>query len=573
MIVFMFIIYVGTQVVSNLKDSVPTKGVLKYYELMEMIRNDEVEIVDITKGQPTATVKLKNGDAYDIVNPQSDTFIEDIMKAGALVSYRKTTLSDSIMGVLLALPLAILLAMFTVYIAQTTLGANTKMFTLLKSKDNQTSFDDIRGITETKNEVMFLVQSLKQWKKLGELGARPVKGVLFYGPPGTGKTLLAKAIANEAGVPFVSASGSDFNEVFVGTGARRIRDLWDLAASNAPCILFIDEIDCIGKRRRGDGAAMENNQTINALLQRMDGLNNTPGVLVIAATNDKDALDEALLRSGRFDREFFVGPPTNKSDRDSVVELYIENKKLAEDVTLEKASKLLCGLTAADIDETLNEAVYISLMQGRDGVIKLSDIDEASMKIRLSGVKKEHSSTRDEEVTAVHEAAHALMGLLLERPILKTSIVAYSSGTGGVTIKDTDTTGDTKLRLKSEMEEDIMVLLAGKCGEDIVYGEHTQGCGNDIAVATEKVYEMIVCYGNSNQSLMNQAIMVEKGYLNHVQSSVLDTCNKVLQDLNEQVFNRLSENKDRLLKLKNELLREKTLVNPTLESIDQMQGD
>ena len=567
MIVTIFIGYLSIQIVTALDDVKPTEGVLGYYELQQMIESGQVEKVSVVKNEPLATVEMKDGTLYDIINPQSDTFIEDLMKWGANINYSKSTLTDAIFGVLLLIPMACLMAMFTAYLARTVVGANTKMFTLLKQKDNDVIFDDIRGISETKKEVEFIIKGLKDWKKLGEAGARPIKGVLFYGPPGTGKTLLAKAIANEAGVPFISASGSDFNEVFVGTGARRIRDLWDLATSNAPCIIFIDEIDCIGKRRQGDSSIMENNQTINALLQRMDGLNNTPGVIVIGATNNKNALDDALLRSGRFDRELFVGPPANKKDRDSVLDLYLENKKLSDEVTLDKASKLLVGLTAADIDETLSEAVYISLMDNRDGVIKLSDIDEAAMKIRLSGVKKEHSSQRDKEITALHEAGHTLITLLLGLPVLKVSIQAYSSGVGGITIKDTDETGDIKLKLKSERLNDIKILLAGKCAEDIVYNEHTHGCSNDIEIATKQVYELVTSTGNNNNSLINQTVLLENGIIKELDKNTLDECNNILSELNTEVTKQLNEHKEKLLKLRNLLMEHETIVAPTLDDL------
>lgn len=567
MVLFLFLFYVGGQLVSTYLTIVPTKGELGYWELMDAIAAGEVEEISIVRNDTSGVVYMKDGTTYDIVNPQSETFVEDLMKQGANISITKQKLSDATVGILIMLPIATLMAFLAAYLARTALGANTKMFTLLKKKDNNITFDDIRGITETKQEVEFIIRGLRDWKKLGEAGARPIKGVLFYGPPGTGKTLLAKAIANEAGVPFISASGSDFNEVFVGTGARRIRDLWDLATSNAPCIIFIDEIDCIGKRRRGDGSVMENNQTINALLQRMDGLNQTPGVIVIGATNDKDALDDALLRSGRFDRELFVGPPTNKKDRDSVVELYLDNKKLAEDVTLDKASKLLVGMTAADIDEALSEAVYISIMDNRNGVINLTDIDEAAMKIHLSGVKKEHSSERDKEVTAIHEAAHTIVSLALGLPVLKVSIQAYSSGTGGITVRDTDKTGDIKLKLKSERENEVKVLLAGKCGEDIKYGEHTQGCTNDIEKATSLVYDLVTTTGTTENKLMNESVLLENGIVKQLSTDVLNECNRKLKNLNQCTMDILAEHKNEMFKLAEMLLKHKTIVAPTLEQI------
>lgn len=575
MIIGIFAFYMIAEFFTAYKDAKPSVGTITYDKLFDELEADNVEMIYITKSDDIASVEMKDGTTYDMVNPQSDTFIEDLMKAGAQISYRKQSMVDVLASMMIIVPMAVLMAFFTFYIARTTAGANTRQFTLLKNKMNMTTFDDVRGISETRKEVQFIVENMRNWKQLAKLGARPVKGVLFYGPPGTGKTLLAKAIAHEAGVAFVSASGSDFNEVFVGTGARRIRDLWDLAASNAPCILFIDEIDCIGKRR-GRWENSENTQTINALLQRMDGLNSMAGVLVIGATNNKEALDDALLRSGRFDREFYIGPPKTKADREDVVELYLENKKLDEGVTLENASKLLVGLTAADIDEALSEAVYISLIDGRHGVLKLSDIDEAAMKLHMSGVEKEHSSDRDVEISAVHEAGHTIMSLLCGLKVLKVSVVAYSSGAGGVTMEDTDDTGDQQLKLRSEFTNKLKVLLAGKCAEDIIYGEHTQGCQNDLDVATKLCYQMITSFGMDEKGespLVNEATLVELGVLRSTRDNTISEMNRMLSSMDKEATEELSktENLTRIRKLSQKLIKDKTVVSPTLEWVDSLE--
>lgn len=569
-IIFIMSLYIGSSIYSSIKETKPTIGTLSYNEMIEMIEDGKVEYVSVTKTSDIAYLQTVDGFGYDIVNPQSDTFVEDLMKAGADVRVKKYTLGEKIASLFISLPLMLILVMFLLYISNTVISGSTKMFKLLKPGNNNTTFDDIRGITETKTEVKFLVDRVKDWKKIGELGARPVKGVLFYGPPGTGKTLLAKAIAKEANVPFISATGSDFNEMFVGVGAARVRSLWDLATSNAPCILFIDEIDCFGNRRKGgDAASNDSNQTLNCLLQRMDGLDTLPGVLVIAATNRKDSLDPALLRSGRFDRQYYVGPPSSKKDRDDVVNLYLNSKKLADDVTLEKASKLLVGLSAADIDEVLSDAVYMSLQDGRDGVIKLNDIDEAVMKVRVGGVKKEHTSLRDEEVTAIHEAGHTLASLLFNIDIAKVSITPYSSGTGGVTVADLDKTGDIKLKMKSDYEKEIQVLLAGKVAEEIKYGEHTQGCSADLETASKIVYGMITSFGMGD-TILNENTLIENGVSHLIEKEIIDDCNKRLNEYNDKVKKLLEENKELLYKLADKLLEEKTIVQPTLEYIKEL---
>jgi cell division protease FtsH len=495
------------------------------------------------------------------------------MKTGVTVTVQKLSMTETLIALASEIPFLMLMICIVMYIMSIVFNLNTSVHKPIKAEDINVTFDDIRGISETKEEVKFLVDMLQNWEKLGEVGARPVKGVLFYGPPGTGKTLLAKAIAKEADVKFISASGADFTEMFVGVGAARVRSLWELAVSNSPCILFIDEIDCLGKRRgSGDAATQDSNQTLNALLQKMDGLEATPGILVIGATNRKDDLDQALLRSGRFDRQFYVGPPSSKKDRDEVTELYLENKKLSDDVTVEKASKLLVGLTAADIEEALSESVMISLQNKRDGIIKLSDIDEAVMKIRLGGVRKDHTSKRDELVTAIHESGHTVASLLLNSDVAKVSILAYSSGTGGVTMKDCDKDEDVKLKTQSEFESEIKILLAGKCSEELIIGEHTQGCTNDLEQATKLIYEMVTSYG-FGKSLLNENVLMANGLKHNVEGNIIDKCNEMLSRYDEEVSAILRTNKGRIRKLASKLLEEKTVVMPTLEYIDKLEDN
>ena len=570
LIALSFAFYIILQIFSAYQDTKPTSGVLTLTELYELVESGETTKVIVTKSSNKVTVIMDDGTEYDSVNPQNDTFIYDLMDKGANVQIQKSTMFESLLTLALALPATVIMMMFIVYLSNTIVGGSTKMFSLLKTSSNDVTFDDIKGLGDTKKEVQFIVEQFNNWKELGALGARPCKGALLYGPPGTGKTMLARAIAKEAGVSFISASGSDFNEVFVGVGAARVRSLWDLASNNAPCILFIDEIDCLGKRRKGgDGASQDHNQTLNALLQKMDGLNKANGIMVIGATNRKDDLDPALLRPGRFDRHYFVGPPDSKKDRDEVVEIYLKNKKLADEVTLEKASKLMVGLTGAEIEAALNEAVYISLQEQRKGVIKLSDIDEAVMNLRCGGVKKEHTSSRDLEVTALHEAGHTIVSLLLGYEINKVSIVPYSSGLGGVTIRDTDKTGDIKLKLLSEFKNDIKILLAGMVAEELKYGEHTFGCCNDLEKATELIHQMVTRFGLNQDKLSNLNVLIEQGVKFGLPDEITDICNKYLSELTEEVKEILGDNKERLCKLSDMLLRDKTLVCVTLEQIDK----
>lgn len=558
--------YIISTFISSLQNLKPIDGEVTIMELNEMIDNGEIESITVQKASNTLTIKTTSGETLEAVNPQNDTFIYDLANKGVDITINQTTLFNVVMSIMLTLPMIILMVMLLVYVSNTVVGGSTKMFTLIKHEDNNVSFNDIKGLGETKGEVQFIISQLKNWKKLGELGARPVKGALFYGPPGTGKTMLAKAIAKEAGVGFINASGSDFVEMFVGVGAARVRSLFELAALNAPCVIFIDEIDCLGKRRRSE-ASSEHNQTLNALLQRMDGINDSRGIMIIGATNRKEDLDKALLRPGRFDRHYFVGAPDNKKDRDEIVEIYLENKKLAEDVTLEKVSKLMVGLSGAEIEQSLNEAVYISLQHNRDGIIKYSDIDEAIMKQRTGGVKKEHSSKRDEEIVALHEAGHTIVSLLLDVNISKVSSIPYSSGMGGVTMKDLDETGDIKLKTMTDLMNDVKILLAGKVAEDVVLGEHTQGCSNDLENATKIVHSMITQYGYDNEALLNTNVLLENGIQHQLEERITKECDKLLHKCNYETVTMIKENKDKLLRLRDRLLEEKTIVQPTLENI------
>lgn len=567
-LIIVFVCYIVIQVYIAFKTIKPATGNINYTELFDLVESGEADTVYITSEQDYLTVTTKDGKSYDCVNPKSDKFIEDLMKAGANISIQKKTTADALSSILLTLPMVAILAMFAIYLSNTIIGGSTKMFTLLKPNQNKTTFDSIRGLTQTKREVKFAVDQINNWKKLDSVGARPCKGIMLYGPPGTGKTLIARAIANEAGVPFISASGSDFDEMFVGVGAARIRNLWNMAIQNSPCIIFIDEIDCVGKRRKGgDGATNDHNQTLNCLLQKMDGLNKVNGVMVIAATNRLEELDPALLRPGRFDRHYYVGPPSNRKDRQDMVEYYLNGKYIEnKEVNVENVSKLMIGLSGAEIEEALNEAVYISLREDRGGAISLKDIDEAVMKLHTKGVKEEHSSERDTEVTAIHEAGHALVTVMLGLKVSKVSIAPYSGGIGGVTMRDMDVDSDQKLKFRSDTENDIKVLLAGMLAEEIKYGEHTQGCSSDLAEATKTIYAMVTSYGQGNV-LLNENTLMELGISHLLESNIISECNDKLDKYRKDTIEILKNNKDALFEIADLLEKETTIFGKDVDNI------
>lgn len=567
-IIAIFVAYAIMSIFQSVKLSESIDGDITLNQFYEMIDNDNVEKINLNKGDNIITVYAKDGSVYETLDPDSDTFLQEIMEKGVVVSIQKKSTTDALMNILGTLPMMLILAMFAVYLSTTILGASTKMFTLIKNQNNHTTFDDIKGMGKTKEQVQFIISQMKNWKELGKLGARPCKGLLLFGPPGVGKTMLAKAIAKESGVGFISCSGSDFDEVFVGVGAGRIRSLFELAATNAPCIIFIDEVDCLGRRRRGgDGASQDHNQTLNALLQKMDGLNTENGIIVIGATNRKEDLDEAIMRPGRFDRHLYIGTPDNKNDRDELVDVYLKSKKAEDDVTLERVSKLMIGLSGAQVEESLNSAVYLSLQDGRNGIIKYSDIDEAIMQLHTDGIKREHSSKRDEQIVSVHEAGHCLVSLLLDLPIAKVSNIPYSSGMGGVTIPDLDETGEQKLKFKSEYIKDIKVLLAGKCAEQIVFGEHTPGCQNDIDKATNTIINMQTSFVFDDKSIVNEGELLRIGLTKEISKDTIAKCNELLEKYNNDVIKLLNDNRDKLDSLTELLMKNKTIVEPTLETI------
>lgn len=568
LIIVIFIVYTIVSVVQALKTSESIAGDITLNQFYELIDNGKVEKINLNKSDNIITVYTKDGNLYATLNPDSDTFLQDVMEKGVIVSIQKKSSLDAVLSILGTLPLVLIFAMMAVYLSSTILGASTKMFTLIKNDNNHTTFDDIKGMGKTKEQVQFIISQLRNWKELGSLGARPCKGILLFGPPGVGKTMLARAIAKESGVGFISCSGSDFDELFAGVGAGRVRSLFELAAVNAPCVVFIDEVDCLGSRRKGgDGASQDHNQTLNALLQKMDGLNTENGIIVIGATNRKEDLDEALMRPGRFDRQLYIGAPDNKNDREEIVEVYLKTKKVEEDVTLEKASKLMVGLSGAQIEEALNSAVYLSLQDNREGIIRYSDIDEAVMQLYTDGVKKEHSSQRDEHIVSVHEAGHCLVSLLLDLPIAKVSNIPYSSGVGGVTLPDLDDVGEQKLKFESEYIKDIKVLLAGKCAEQIVFGEHTPGCQNDIDKATNTVISMQTSFVFDDKHLISEEELIRLGLTKEISKSTLDKCNKLLEEYNKDVIKLLTDNRDKLDTLTKMLINKKTIAGPTLEMI------
>ena len=392
------------------------------------------------------------------------------------------------------------------FIMQQTQGGGGRVMSFGKSRARMSgadkikvTFRDVAGADEAKQELEEVVEFLKHPKKFNELGARIPKGVLLFGPPGTGKTLLARAVAGEAGVPFFSISGSDFVEMFVGVGASRVRDLFEQAKKNAPCIVFIDEIDAVGRQRGAGvgGGHDEREQTLNQLLVEMDGFGTNDGVVVLAATNRADILDPALLRPSRFDRQIYVGYPDIKG-REDVLKIHTANKPLAEDVDLAKVARGTAGFTGADLENLSNEAALLCARRG-DQFITMADFEEAEIKV-LAGPEKRSRVVPEHErkLTAYHEAGHAVVmhALPTHEPVHRITIVPRGQA-GGMTISLPDE--DHSYQSKRYMEEQIVSLLGGRAAEKLMLGDISTGASNDIERASHIARKMVTAYGMSEK--------------------------------------------------------------------------
>lgn len=563
------VILVMILVRSAYESSAPEKADLSYPEFETLLQNGEIESAYIIKTADTFNVTTKDGKGYKVINPGHDEFKKELLEAGVDISISHTTADDAVLSVIGSLPMYIFMFII-VYVLVNSVGRQTTtLFKVLRGEEIIT-FKDVAGMSETKKEVEFAVSQLKNSDKLKAIGTRPCKGIILEGPPGTGKTLLAKAIAGEAGVPFISTSGSDFIEVFAGLGAARVRSLWDLAKINAPCVIFIDEIDAVGRRRSsaGDSVTTESNQTLNAILQRMDGLSPSSGIFVVAATNRIQDLDPALLRPGRFDKHLYIGPPTNKKDRDEIIRVHMKGKKFDESVDFDKASKLMFGLSGAEIEQVLNESVLISLQDGREGLVSLDDIDNAAMKLRASGVQTTHSSESDRNIVAVHEAGHAVVNLALGRKVSKISILPYSSGVGGFTVEDTDVKENKRLKTKSELLDDIRVLLAGRESEALILGDTSIGCSNDIQRASVIAFNIVNNFAMSDDSLINVSALGEVGVQLVDTKDIIAKADKIMKDCQADVDRILADNKNAIIDLRDKLLKDEVVFEPDNSILD-----
>ena len=487
---------------------------LKYSDLIADINSGKVENIELDSDSKTAIVTLKDDKIRKEVNiPSVDNFMsytEEYLKEGAFTLDQK---SESMFIAVLSLltPFGLLIIFFIFwFLMMGGVGngnANGKTMTFGKSKakmmtpadKNRITFDDVAGVDEEKEELEEIVEFLKNPKKYTDMGARIPKGVLLVGQPGTGKTLLAKAVAGEAGVPFFSMSGSDFVEMFVGVGASRVRDLFEQAKKNSPCIIFIDEIDAVGRQRGAGlgGGHDEREQTLNQLLVEMDGFAANEGVIVLAATNRPDVLDKALLRAGRFDRQIVVGMPDVKA-REQILEVHSRKKRLADDVDLKVIAKNTSGFAGADLENVLNEAALLAARRNIDE-IGMKEIEDAMVKVTMGPEKKTRvRSEKENRLVAYHEAGHAVVShyLTTQDPVHQISIVPRGMAGGYTMYRPTE---DKSFMSKTEMEENIVSLLGGRVAEALILNDVSTGASNDIERATKIARSMVTQYGMSDR--------------------------------------------------------------------------
>ncbi|MCR5194966.1 MAG: ATP-dependent zinc metalloprotease FtsH [Pseudobutyrivibrio sp.] len=481
-------------------------------KFQKAIAKGQVSTVSITQNKevPTGTVDIKLQDGNSAVLYVSDVNdIQDYLSEQGVVYSLSDVPHDSWISDLLPM-LIVVGAVFILFMIMMNAqsgggGANAKMMNFGKSRarmtskeDIETRFNDVAGLQEEKEEVEELVDFLKDPKKYTKLGARIPKGVILVGPPGTGKTLLAKAIAGEAGVPFFSISGSDFVEMFVGVGASRVRDLFTEAKQHSPCIVFIDEIDAVA-RRRGTGMGGghdEREQTLNQLLVEMDGFGVNEGIIVMAATNRVDILDQAIMRPGRFDRKVYVGRPDVKG-REEILKVHASNKALGDDVDLHQIAQTTAGFTGADLENLLNEAAILAAGDNR-AFITQADIKKSFVKVGIGKEKRSKIiSEKEQKITAYHEAGHAILFHVLPDvgPVYSVSIIPTGASAAGYTMPLPE--HDDMFITKGKMTQDIIVSLGGRVAEELIFDDVTTGASNDIKQATKLARNMITKYGFS----------------------------------------------------------------------------
>lgn len=564
------------------KDSKPAD--ISYTSFMQHVQQDEIKQVTIVDN--VISGKLKDGKEFSTVAPNDSKLVEKLEAKKVDIKAELPPQPPWWMSILSSiLPMLIIVGLWFMLMNQGGAGGG-KVMNFGKSRARRydeeklkITFKDVAGAEEAKQELEEVVEFLKHPQKYNDLGAKIPKGVLLYGPPGTGKTLLAKAVAGEAGVPFFSISGSDFVEMFVGVGASRVRDLFDQAKKSAPCIVFIDEIDAVGRQRGAGlgGGHDEREQTLNQLLVEMDGFSANEGIIMIAATNRPDILDPALLRPGRFDRQIVVDRPDIKG-RTEILKVHVKGKPMGPDVNLDVIAQRTPGFTGADLSNLVNEAALLTARKDKKA-INMPEMEEAAERVIMGPERKSRViSDKEKRLTAYHEGGHTIVGMLLEHtdPVHKVTIIPRGRA-GGYTLSLPKE--DKYYATRSEMLDELKVLLGGRVAEALVLKEISSGASNDLQRATQLARQMICEYGMSenigpvtfghrqDQVFLGRDIARDKDYSEEVAAEIDKEVRSFMEDAYAATEKLLSDNIDKLHVIAKALMEKETLEE---EEINQL---
>lgn len=581
---YLLIIIVAIWMIDYYSASTVSQTDITYSAFMKHVQQDEVKQVTIVDN--VISGKLKDGKDFSTVAPSDDSLIPTLRARDIEIKAELppqppwwTTILSSLLPMLLIVGIWFMLM-------QQSQGGGGRVMNFGKSRarrydeDNiKITFKDVAGADEAKQELEEVVEFLKHPKKYNDLGAKIPKGVLLYGPPGTGKTLLAKAVAGEAGVPFFSISGSDFVEMFVGVGASRVRDLFEQAKKSAPCIVFIDEIDAVGRQRGAGlgGGHDEREQTLNQLLVEMDGFGANEGIIMIAATNRPDILDPALLRPGRFDRQIVVDRPDIKG-RQEILKVHVKGKPISPEVELGVIARRTPGFTGADLSNLVNEAALMAARKNKNK-IDMPEMEEAAERVIMGPERRSRViSDKEKRLTAYHEGGHTLVGMLLDNtdPVHKVTIIPRGRA-GGYTLSLPKE--DRYYATRSEMLDELKVLLGGRVAEALVLKEISSGASNDLQRATSLARQMICEYGMSpelgpmtfghrqDQVFLGRDIGRDKDYSEEVAAKIDKEIRKFIDEAYQKTESLLNENMDKLHLIADALIERETLEG---EEIDQL---
>ena len=585
LVLYLLIIAIAVFAIDSLAGQNTNKAEMSYTGFVQQVQQKNVESVTITNDHGIKG-KLKNGTDFVSYAPSDDTLIKTLTDNGVEITAAPPEQPSwwvSLLGS--AIPIIILVVVFF-FIMQQTQGGGGRVMNFGKSRAKmmgdgnvKVKFSDVAGAEEAKQELTEVVEFLKDPGKFTSIGATIPKGVLLAGPPGTGKTLLAKAVAGEAGVPFFTISGSDFVEMFVGVGASRVRDLFGQAKKNAPCIIFIDEIDAVGRQRGAGlgGGHDEREQTLNQLLVEMDGFGANEGIITLAATNRPDILDPALLRPGRFDRQVVVGRP-DLHGREAILKVHARNKPLADDVDLKTIAKKTPGFTGADLSNLLNEAALLAARLNKK-VITMAELEEASEKVSMGPERRSHIvSEKDRKLTAYHESGHAIVAHLLPHanPVHKVTIIPRGYA-GGYTMMLPKEEHDYKT--KAQLLADIRVALGGRIAEALVLGDISTGASGDLQSVTNTARSMVTRWGMSDtlgpivfgeqqeQVFLGKNIGHERNYSEEVASKIDVEIHHIVDEAYRDVEQLLTDNMDFLHNMAKALLEEETIDAKAVENL------